>query len=318
MGADCVAVPVGPQSSDPTRELEEACTGPSACIALSPDVIRAWLSTADKLQSLAAHITNRFQFVLLHELDSNEESERLLRAFSLGAFHTVGKPQNLSAGYRVSTDRLCEEFAGLEFGPITPADRLLIGQSGAAPVEPLVTAEGAPILVRLNVKQAEVFILGGIASGHVSLESDLTDETIHTYFREIAPLVLFLRRAFGEACWRPANPPTASFIVDDPPLWKRYGFLDYSKLLAMMDQSNFHTSIAFIPYYWKKTVPSTVQLFRERPERLSVCFHGNDHTAAELASQEPQQLNSMLATAKKRMESFTQRTGIPCDNVIVF
>ena len=318
MGAECISIPVSPASSNPIGELERANIGESACIVLSPDVMQAWLATEEKLSSLVADITSRFQYLLIHELDSDVASERLLRAFSRGILNSVRKPEKLTAGYCVSANSLCAEFSGLKFGPVTPADRVLIGESGSSLVESLVDVEGAPVFARMKVNRAELFVLGGIASGKAEFDTDLTDEAVAAYFREVVPLAMFLRHAFGNACWRPANEPGATFIVDDIPLWKRYGFLDYTKLLGMMDDFNFHTTIAFIPYYWKNTEAFTVGLFKERPDRLSVCFHGNDHTAAELASRESRQLGSMLTTATTRMKSFTQYTDIPCDNVIVF
>jgi len=41
-------------------------------------------------------------------------------------------------------------------------------------------------------------------------------------------------------------------------------------------------------------------MFRENPHRLSICFHGNDHTEAEFASNDPALLNGMLDIAEGR------------------
>lgn len=318
MGADCAPISVSGGSSEPVRDLELPMTEKGACIALCPEVMKAWLKGGEIPSSLASFIKAHCQFVLIHELDADEASDHLLRAFSAGVLQVVRKLENLAGPYCVKTTELCGEFSGLEFGASDPSDRILTGESTSPLVEPIVTVGADPIFARVTADPCEVFFIGGVASGKVDFDIDLSDENFAAYFREIVPLVMFLRHAFRDECWRPANPPGATLIIDDPPLWKRYGFLNYAKLMTMMDQFNFHTCIAFIPYYWKKTAASTVQRFRDRPDRLSLCYHGNDHTSSEFASEEARSLDAMLATATSRMESFTERTGIPCSRIIVF
>ncbi len=319
MGADCVSIPVALSSNNPIGDLEQVLTEDVvASIAICPDVAQAWLGTKEIPSALVSFITKRFRFALIHELDTDDASARLLRAFSHGILNKVREPENQASNYRVASMDLCREFSGLEFGPAGSADRILACDSDSPAIEPLIWIGAAPIFARLKDDQTELFFLGGIASGSAEFDTDLSDAKVAAYFREIVPLALFVRHAFRDGCWLPANAPGATLIIDDPPLWKRYGFLNYTKLLGLMDEFNFHTSIAFIPYYWKSTVASTVRKFRERPDRLSVCFHGNDHTAAEFASKDNRTLDDMLLTATARMDSFTRRTGISCDRVIVF
>ena len=59
-------------------------------------------------------------------------------------------------------------------------------------------------------------------------------------------------------------------------------------------------------------------MFRENSDRLSICFHGNDHTAAELASTDTALLNTMLGIAEERMNGHEQTTGLRCGKVMVF
>jgi hypothetical protein len=318
IGADCVPVRLGPRSSNPIGELEHSVTGETACAAICPEVIDAWLEAGKIPSSLVAYFRQRFSFILIHELDANPASDRLLRAFSRGVLNSARKVEDLASGYNVASLDLCERFAGLKFGPANAADCTLATESVHSLLEPIVTIGNLPIFARLKDGLGELFFLGGVGSGDIESGKDLSGKRVAAYFREIAPVVMFLRHSFRNECWRPANPPGATFIVDDPPLWKRYGFLDYATLMSLTDEFNFHTTIAFIPYYWKTTAASTVRLFKERPDRLSICFHGNDHTAAEFASQDDRTLDSLLTTATTRMNAFTQRTGIPCDRVIVF
>jgi hypothetical protein len=117
--------------------------------------------------------------------------------------------------------------------------------------------------------------------------------------------------------WRPVG-QYASLIVDDPLLRRSYGFLNFQVLLDLMDRHQFHTSIAFIPHNWHRNSSSVVKLFRERSERFSICFHGNDHTGAELAASDTELLNNIVGTADYRMSAHHSLTGLECGRVMVF
>lgn len=53
----------------------------------------------------------------------------------------------------------------------------------------------------------------------------------------------------------------ACIIIDDPLLRENYGFLNYRKLLDLMDKHDFHTSIAFIPWNYNRTDKNLATLF---------------------------------------------------------
>jgi hypothetical protein len=106
--------------------------------------------------------------------------------------------------------------------------------------------------------------------------------------------------------------------VDDPLLQKSYGYLDYDSLLEMMKQHRFQTSIAFIPHNFRKTSQRIANEFHESQGRLSLCFHGNDHTGAEFAAGDPAALHAMIQNAEERIATHTRRTGLRCERVMVF
>lgn len=110
----------------------------------------------------------------------------------------------------------------------------------------------------------------------------------------------------------------ASIILDDPLLREDYGFLNYRKLLDLMDRHNFHTTIAFIPWNYNRTDKNIATLFRERPDRFSLCVHGCDHTGGEFAKTDYQYLEGKIRLATTRMTEHEKRTGIPFDRVMVF
>jgi hypothetical protein len=134
-------------------------------------------------------------------------------------------------------------------------------------------------------------------------------------FCDTAPLVIYAKWALGAG---PTPEINASLIVDDPPLKPRYGFLKYREILRLMDEHNFATTIAFIPWNWHRTDSRTVQLFHDRPDRLSLCVHGCDHTAREFADRSPAVLNKRINIANQRMQLLGRKTDLRHDRVMLF
>ena len=110
----------------------------------------------------------------------------------------------------------------------------------------------------------------------------------------------------------------ASIIIDDPLLRENYGFLNYRKLLNLMDKHNFFTTIAFIPFNFNRTDKRIAALFRERPDRFSLCVHGCDHTKAEFGRTDLNYLDTKVKLATARMIEHEKRTGISFDRIMVF
>ena len=110
----------------------------------------------------------------------------------------------------------------------------------------------------------------------------------------------------------------ACIIIDDPLLRENYGFLNYRKLLEMMDRHNFYTTIAFIPVNYSRTDEGVAALFRERSDRFSICVHGCDHTGGEFASTDRAYLARKVKLATARMVEHERRTGVPFDRAMVF
>lgn len=110
----------------------------------------------------------------------------------------------------------------------------------------------------------------------------------------------------------------ACIIIDDPFLRDKYGFLDFYKLLDLMDRHNFHTTIAFIPWNYNRTISSVARLFRERSDRFSLCVHGCDHTRAEYGIADEIRLDKITKLALSRMDAHERMTGITYARVMVF
>ena len=131
------------------------------------------------------------------------------------------------------------------------------------------------------------------------------------------PAVSYIRWAFARSAWR-ASEASACLVIDDPLLKARYGFVRFRELLALMKQHRFSTSIAFIPWNWRRNDREVVKLFRDNPESYSLCIHGCDHTAAEFGTSDRQRLRAVASEAVRRMSLHERRTGLAHDRVMVF
>jgi hypothetical protein len=140
---------------------------------------------------------------------------------------------------------------------------------------------------------------------------------IREHFLAAAPLVMYLKWAFAESCWR--SPETrACLVIDDPVLKPRYGFLHFETFLGLMQRHNFSTSIAFIPWNWRRSSAKIVRLFQANQDRYSLSIHGCDHTSGEFGTRQSGLLAWKTRQATERMARHEARTGIRHDRVMVF
>ena len=85
-----------------------------------------------------------------------------------------------------------------------------------------------------------------------------------------------------------------------------------------MRQHNFATTIAFIPWNWRRSAPETVALFTENPNYYSISVHGCNHTGAEFGGCNRELLFEKSQRALLLMELHERETGIHHDRVMVF
>lgn len=183
-----------------------------------------------------------------------------------------------------------------------------------------------PVFVKTEVNGQDLFFQTEMCAYDSPKESIWQYQSHH--FFEIAPLMIFIRYAYGDRCWHSAK-NYANLIIDDPWLIEPYGQLNYKGLYEEMQNAHFHTTIAFIPWNYDRSKPDVVSLFRNYPERLSICIHGNNHDHYEFYKYETgpgdpwpaKPLNTQEADIKQalaRMEKFRSMTGISYDKVMVF
>jgi len=317
LGISCETLPLA-NVKDHAAFLERLVPGQCSCLVVNPQVMKEWVGPDGLLTGLAAFLSARFKHLLVHGLRLGVFDSELVAALSGGRLRSVDAVVDERAAYVIAKDEtnVCEAFAGLSFGPINPVnDHVISLNGGDQAVRPLISIGGLPFMALVRLEGAEVFF---IASEDVAdLAAEVGDAPLAEYFSKFLPHAMALRFIAGEECWRPGK-IHASIIIDDPLLRKRYGFLDFDYLLRLSSQHNFHAAIAFIPHNFQRNSSRITRMFRDNAARLSICFHGNDHTNGELASTDMALLNTMLDIAEQRMHSHHERTGLPCDRVMVF
>ena len=81
-------------------------------------------------------------------------------------------------------------------------------------------------------------------------------------------LVQFLRKVSSPGDWRPPR-LRAAFLFDDPNLrWRRYGFIDYERLVRHADEHDYHAAMAMIP----------IDAGRPHPPQLGLAVPGVEGT----------------------------------------
>lgn len=284
-----------------------------ASIAVNPSVwsrIAAPTAAADWLRASGAQL-------LVYAVHPQPYASELIKSMSSGHISGVTGMPDPSLGYTVASQsgEVCGPYAGVAFAPANSASDCVLTLSGRSAARPLISAGGGPLFAELAADKSRMFF---IASAEVTdLNAQAGDRWATEFFSGLIPYVMALRAIFGDSCWKPVA-QHAAIVVDDPLLRPRYGFLDFEQLLRMAREHNFHAVLAFIPYNFSRIADSTVQIFRENRDHLSLCFHGNDHTAAEFASPAASLLHTILQTAERRIEKLTASTGLICDRVMVF
>jgi hypothetical protein len=257
--------------------------------------------------------------VYVYGFQNNDRSTKLLRFLTRNPQAKV-RPINAAETVMTITGE-CPEMCGPMSGmrvPITlraPGCVCEVGLGGET-FQSIVRTDGGEVF--LGVTWAGVRFYLNMWGSMIDIDAPSTEYfDVKRFLGEAVPPVLYLKWAFRDAASRRVE-TNACLIVDDPPLKRRYGFLDFREALDLMDRHNFTTTIAFIPWNWRRTDPRTLSLFQNHPQRLSLVVHGCDHTASEFAVRSSALLNRKIGTSTRRMEYFQRRASIEVERVMVF
>ncbi len=290
------------------------------CILSSATCLASALEGIDVLDGhLPSWILNA-NSVYVHDFRETTRCTKLLRYLTGTANGAIRKPVGTEARLTVTDcfPEMCGPMSGLEFSvKQTENDNCFdVGPRGAEH-QSIISSDNGDKFVSVTRDGVRFFL--NASSGILDISTPaLGHFDVKDHFFSAVPAVMYLKWAFAAIAWGSMAETPACLIVDDPLLKPRYGFLRFGDVLEQMDRYNFTTSIAFIPWNWQRTNRETVQQFKSRPDRLSLCIHGCDHSGGEFAARSSALLNRKVKTAKQRMESLFQKTSLPHDEIMVF
>ena len=287
-------------------------------LAYAPDVAQA-LHVAIEANGALPPWMKEASSVYVFGFDYSDPCLNLLRFLTGDGEATIRNTSRQSGVISVTADlpEICGPMSGMDVRvDLSRSDFLFdITHEGHAFRKILTTVDGQ-LLVRTMCQGVPVYLCA--SSRTVDLRSRVDKHfDVRKHFCSAVPITMYLKWAFRNVCWD--NPKTnACLIIDDPPLKPRYGFLNFREMSELMDEQNFTTTIAFIPWNWRRTNRHVVDLFRSRRDRFSVAVHGCDHTANEFGTRSVALLNERVTTAKQRMTSLLDRSSLAYDSVMVF
>jgi hypothetical protein len=272
----------------------------------NPEYVRAW--------------SNRVHSAFVYAGDDSEILRKLvwrLTRHDGTAIHET----NSSAGDLVVSDHLhdfCGVMAGLRIAASkADLDTSLIFNTPKGNTINIISLGHGAAFLKLEYKGVAVFL--STSKEIIDIDAELASQNfdVRDHFLNAVPLVLYVKWAFAETCWR-APETNACLVIDDPVLKSTHGFVNFQELLSLMKRHKFSTNIAFIPWNWRRSTPKVVRLFRENPQNYSVSVHGCDHTRAEFGGLDRQRLYWKAKQALERMNRHECITGIRHDRVMVF
>jgi hypothetical protein len=211
--------------------------------------------------------------------------------------------------------KLCGPMSGLQTTAVESGTEMIFNDSKLPPAK-IISGKRGAAFVKLSHKNVPVFLS---TADVIDIDSELGARNfdIRRHFLSATPIMMYIKWAFADTCWQPAE-TSACLIIDDPPLKPRYGFLNFQRLSDLMARYHFTSSIAFIPWNWRRSNSRIVRLFKSNPEKFSLSVHGCDHTKGEFGIGNGGRLRWKINCAAARMTRHQSRTGLRHDPVMVF
>ncbi len=292
-------------------------------VAMSADTLAKLQSAAADSAGLLAVMENCCQNLLVFGCNNASQSEIVLPWLTRGSVRGAATC-DLTVDDRPTTFHfprehrdVSKQFAGLSFTGDPSGQLWTFEVDGRAEdAQAIMLANDRPVFLRIGKPSCQVFLLAGAEIPDISQPLSRS-KGIDNYYDRIIPLLILLRHWFGDRIWHGPE-STARLIIDDPLLAERYGFLDLAALLTSMQHEGYGTSVAFIPWNYRRTSRKIAAKLLGQEAYLSVCIHGCDHTNKEFDPIEEEPLRRKARLAIHRMESHKHRTRLPFERVMVF
>jgi len=272
-----------------------------ACLIVCGEGLRELESELNKCRIPASALGRAFAGSLIHSFDQSPMSLRAVEGFFNGARIAAPKPPSEHLQYRISDKHpdMCGALSGVSFE--SPETAVACGirfelRDGVA--DTVISIDEASLLTHVRQGHRELFLASSPEILDLQ-ESVSTNVDFRTCFSKVVPFLIALRHLFRGSCWAPER-HYANLVIDDPPLWPRYGHLDMRELATLVDRTGCACTIAMIPWNYRRSDRRAVSLVASRQPRFGLCVHGCDHTAAEFGCQDRERLSELLLTARKK------------------
>jgi hypothetical protein len=253
--------------------------------------------------------------ILLLATDAEPSTRALLRTLTDGAVDVAAVYTAASTVAFASAHRdLAAELSGFSYARVRAATLALKLDEGR-PADIVMTLDGAPAFVRLRSFAASLLVWATPAvfdpTRPLQTEREFED-CVDAY----VPAIAFLRLAFGASCWV-SGQKAATLVIDDPLVKRRYGYIDFPRLLESARRSGYHVNLAYIPWNHWRSSAKAARLFVDHADCFSLCYHGCDHTKDEYSTADYELLLWKNSRSIERMRSHEARTGLACEPIMV-
>lgn len=300
-------------------DLSKQISKDTSCLMISYSFLTDIIPNIELADMFRRFLFSKTSFAMVYNVYPDDLLNSAIEHLSYGAFRSVNYHEVSQNNYQITDDfrDICKQFSGLSFETRNNnIDFALNMGKQNIDVFNLITINKLPFFVKFKIENCNLFILAN--KKILDIDDKLIKQwSIKEYFSQFIPLMMFIKYVFGDRCWH-SKQAYASFIIDDPLLRMNYGFLNYRRLLELMDQNNFHTTLAFIPWNYKRSSKETAMLFNERKDRFTLCVHGCYHTNNEFGINDRDKLNRISKLSIERMKIHKKLSGVNFDNVIVF
>jgi hypothetical protein len=257
--------------------------------------------------------------VFVYGFQPKEAHDALLQALSSNRLVRTHSLSDADAKLHVAMDHpeWCFQFSGLCVGSADPArENSFVEVDSGDALPALIRIGSQPFFVRGESGASQLFFLAG--GDLADLDENVTRHCSSLkWFCGLVPFMMFLRGALRDRVWHNDH-PRACFIIDDPLLKRRHGFLEYKRLVESLRRQRFSACIAFIPWNSRRSSREIAALFKSKRDVLFLCIHGCDHTKAEFESADVGLLRRKAKLALERMRVHEQLSGLSFDDVMVF
>src|SRR5580765_189763 len=251
--------------------------------------------------------------------DDLDDLRRLVRLLTGGELTAPGSASFEAQDFIVTDefDAFCGVMAGLRVNiPVADSNAYSVSNIAGDAI-PIISSRNGAFFLKSVYQGFPFFVSTSNEIVDIDAELDSQNFDVRDHLLSAVPIALYTKWAFRNACWDVAE-ANACLIIDDPLLQRRYGCVDFERLLAAMEAHRFSTSIAFIPWNWRRSSPDIVRLFKENAEKFSLSVHGCDHVRGEFGIDNRSRLYAKAKRALERMTNHARRTGLAHDCVMIF